>query len=470
MNRIALTYILVSLLLTAACVGDNPTPPQIEGTPLAVDTRSLLPEGSPEAHAVLTFLNAPGTTKSRLHRGIGISLGAARAVTDKVRGLDGDWGTKDDDHLQTVAELAALQGFEAADARMLLLHLDAEGVIPAAVVDGLALDAAQVAEVLDVANVWSSDALTDAGFDPATANAIIAARPIADIETLANLPRGGAFLIRGLLDAAQANAPRMDRELLVDGVELDGQQADRIVRIANEATQRQLVHGARLELRTAQLIQTLRPFASIKALSAAKGIDGSEIAALAAYAPKWQAETDGDLIGGDDFDPRECGELLQGRDDARVAIFQDVAQETSWTEGPRPRAYAFQASRCVSLRNPTVQALLADGIWDVMQTYSTSWSFEVNKGGSAYLDLLAHSTARLEEQLEGGASSDDSGTVGAVLSDVSRSLRADLEAKPDAFAEIVFQGQDGMCGERAVALLDTRNNHIVVIHEPSACK
>ena len=472
MNRIALTYILVSLLLAAACVGDNPLPPAGSAHDGHITTTELLREGSPEAFAVLGYLNAPDTSADRLHLDLGVSLGGARSVEGIVRGADGAWGTKDDNHFQTVAELAAVAGFDSADATLILLHLDAAGLIPAVVVDGLALDSVQTADVLDVANTWTPDALLQVGIDRQTVAAVVTARPIADVETIAALPRGGKYLVAALLDAAQATGAQPSANLVIDGREFSATTARRLVLVANEATAAQLVREAGLEVRTAQLLTLLRPFANIKALAATKGIDGPELQTLADYSSKWTAPNTGgdDLILGEGFDPSECGDLVTDRNDDRIAVFHDVTQQGVWSDGPRPRAYAFAASRCVSLHNPSVQAEVAARIWDEMETYTSNWSFEVNKGGEGYLALLEISRQRIEERVQAGGGSDESGTVLDVLTDVVQTLASDLAANPGAFVEVVFQGQDGMCAERAVALMNTRTNQILVIHEPSACK
>lgn len=470
MNRTALTYILIGSLLATACVGENPVPPVHEGSTALVGTTDLLVEGSPEAFAVLALLNAPDTSESFLHTGVGTSVYAARGVVATVRGGDGVWGSKDDNHLQTVRELDNIDGFDAADALAVLLHLDAAQAIPAAVVDGLALDATEVAEVLDAANLWTTDVLIrDANLDAATAAALIAARPVGDVETIAALPRGGKWLVAALLDAVHSAGALPNAHLVVDGVALTPAQAARVVRVANDATMLQLVREAGLEVRTAQIIEILRPFATIKELSAAKGIDTAELQTLSTYAAKWSAPAPEDFIG-DDFDPTRCGELVARRDDDRVEVFHDVTQEGIWTDGPRPRTYAFQASVCASLHAPATQALVADRIWDAMETWTRDWSFEVASGGAAYLGLLEKSRDRVAQRVEGGGGSDDSGTVLSVLDDVVASLSSQVAANPGAFIEIAFQGQDGMCAERAVALIDTRDNQILVIHEPSACK
>jgi len=181
-------------LAVLACGGD-------EGDAIDADASGLIDEGSPEAVALLAFVDGPAATRDVLDFDVGLDRRAADGIARHVRGPDGVLGSADDDPFESLAELDAVPYVGPVAFDKLLAYLGAGG--PVVTIEGVTFTAAQAAAVVDLANRASLAQLDDdAGLDARAARNIVAARPLAGLPELAAVPYVGKVALQRLEDYA----------------------------------------------------------------------------------------------------------------------------------------------------------------------------------------------------------------------------------------------------------------------------
>ncbi|TNF27244.1 MAG: hypothetical protein EP329_19755 [Deltaproteobacteria bacterium] len=169
-------------------------------------------DGSREATALLRFVAYHGTTARVLEVEAGLGRAPARRIVAWRDGADGMPGTKDDEIIGSIDELAsvsALDGSELTRVAQLALQRGWDDGDDAWVgtYDGVGFSLGDAKATLDVANNASLDALDDdAGLRADAVESIVAARPIVSVEQLAGLPRVGQFNLERLRGWAIARA------------------------------------------------------------------------------------------------------------------------------------------------------------------------------------------------------------------------------------------------------------------------
>jgi len=151
--------------------------------------------------AVLAFVNAPDTTFEVLDLDVGLDKRAAERIVRHRDGRDGEWGTSDDNPIDTVDELLTIDfvgdsALQSLEAWVDYLSQDGE------VVEGVAFTDEEAALVVSLANTADADWLdVELDLDVRAVDHIIDARPIADLRQLAAVPYVGPATLERLRDA-----------------------------------------------------------------------------------------------------------------------------------------------------------------------------------------------------------------------------------------------------------------------------
>ena len=191
----------------------------------AVDERPWLPtntsivEGSPEAFALLRFVNHPTTTLVVLDVDAQLDKRAAEGIVSHRNGRDGLYGTEDDDVLESIAEVDAIKWvgpktlyllkFFAIDLGFLERDQDQSGEY-----EGVLFSFEEADAVLTFVNRVSLEEL-DAILDCRAASNIVDARPVLRMDALAEVKFVGAVSLRTLKDAAAIPLDAGDTSVVV---------------------------------------------------------------------------------------------------------------------------------------------------------------------------------------------------------------------------------------------------------------
>jgi hypothetical protein len=199
--------LVISFFLTACGSVDS-----IDGAQDAVDVRPWFPthegivEGSPEALALLRFVNHPTTTFVVLDIDARLDKRAATGIVDHRNGVDGLYGTNDDDSFDSIAELDAIKWvgpktLEALQVFAIDLGFIERGEDQSGEYEGVVFTVDEADAVLSFVNRVSLEVL-DAILDRRAADNIVEARPILRMDTLAQVKYVGAFALTALKVAA----------------------------------------------------------------------------------------------------------------------------------------------------------------------------------------------------------------------------------------------------------------------------
>ncbi|MFO0748223.1 MAG: nuclease A inhibitor family protein [Myxococcota bacterium] len=200
----ALVFISGLILITSAACADGG-----DDAGLATVDASLA-DGSPQAVGLLGFLNDVKTTVAVLDLDVGLDVRAAQALVAHRDGKDGKNGTKDDDRFDTVAEVDAVSWVGTSAFDKLLSYCAGHGWLPQGndvlgSYDSVSFTVEQATATLALANTATQTHLDkDLGMNSRAVTSIIAARPIASVLALSQLPNVGTTALRILLQAATA--------------------------------------------------------------------------------------------------------------------------------------------------------------------------------------------------------------------------------------------------------------------------
>lgn len=302
--------VLPLVLVLGACAAEepanNPSQPGVQTAAASLD------EGSLEAVGVLQWLNGPDATFERLDDEVGLYANSARNIALHVRGADGALGTRDDNLLDSVAELDAIPKVGPRAIERILAYVRSLGAIPAEVVEGVALTDEQILGILEVANHYSFEALDVAvGLDKRAATAIVERRPFGDTETLAAAPYVGRAAIRALRDRAELDRPG-NEDIVIEGVAFTPPQAEQALEVANLATRTQLDEDAELDARAAGNIVQARPFTSLQEVAAVKYVGKSALAKIRDFVPRFTPPVEEDAGAPEGADCTETADCREG--------------------------------------------------------------------------------------------------------------------------------------------------------------
>ena len=459
MRRVSTATISICALATA-CGGGAASDVGAAGV-------GLVEEGSPQARAILELVNR--ASFEQLDDEIGLERRAATNIAAHVRGSDGRLGTRDDDPIGTIAELDSIGYVGKAAIARLLEFVDVAG--PAAqTIEGVAFTAAQAAAVLGFANLANERQLdVDVGLDRRAAQAIIAARPIGDLEALAAVSYVGASALTKLRDGVsvrdEGDRPAVD----IEGVVLTGAELQAVMDVANRASRYQLDDEARLEGRAALNIFSRRPFADVAALAAVPYVGAGALERLRVYSATWTppfAPPNGD-----------CEASVSRR---RLLAADRFTRLLGAAGGDYPfaRVIALRSSGCNGVAaDADARRALADALWmevfgatgrrvprDIGPYTPGGFQFEYTVRGARHAVELA--------VLDGSWDPDSDRSAGplyAQLDGLVASLSADLRRTPEVFLEVRLNREDGGCGQSATALIDTRDGAVLVVHRLPPC-
>jgi hypothetical protein len=217
--------LVLAFLFASACAGSV--------APTAGSDEGALAEGTPDALGVLGFLNGADATLSTLDVTVGLDKRAAANIVAHIAGPDGTRGTADDHPLDTVAELDAIPYVGASAIAKLQAYVEAQGLVPNQVVEGVALTAAQAAAILTVADEATLAQLdSDAGLDSRAAANIVAARPFTDLSALAAVKYVGKTALEHLRDYAPRFQPSGCYLALADSLDQNASDLTELLALA----------------------------------------------------------------------------------------------------------------------------------------------------------------------------------------------------------------------------------------------
>lgn len=338
-SSVSFSTSLVVLSLLSACAAPS--------SPASPDPKSssdlVLAEDSPEASAVLAFVNDGGATAGFLDAVVELDSRAARGIAEHRDGTDGAAGTSDDDRFESISELDAISWVGPVALSKLIDFANREGWIAAqpGIFEGVRFDASEVTAALDLVNNAPLALLdVDAKLDARAAQNIVAARPIQSVSDLAAIAWVGPSAmskIHGFLPFWEElrQAPET-----YDGVVFTTDEGARALAAANGATPGDL-EGGSITGAQATVIVAGRPWASLAGVSAAHGIGPMTMSRLRDLGAAWTA-TPYTLSAADSAAFGAAAKQLVDGDDAWRAEIEALLQdETGATEFPAATAHAL---------------------------------------------------------------------------------------------------------------------------------
>lgn len=194
---------VVALFLLVGCADA----PDLDGTA----SPSRAPEGTAEAIGVLALLNDAGTTLEVLDDAIGLDRRAAVSIVDHRDGDDRVYGTADDRPFVSIAEVDSLYYVGESALDLLTDWAWDHDFVPSeedeilGSWDGVTFTVGEADAVVALANRAGADFLDDdLGLDSRAVGSILAARPVASVEHLADLYYVGEAALEALKAAAAA--------------------------------------------------------------------------------------------------------------------------------------------------------------------------------------------------------------------------------------------------------------------------
>lgn len=152
-----------------------------------------LVDGTPQAVAVLNFLNHPQTNADLLRSDVGLPAAAATSIEAYKAGPDAVLGTADDGVFGSVHDVDAMAQLGVADAGRLVEYAEATGWLPHEMAvlgtwDGVTFTVAASYATLQLVN-HATDAYlrADVGIGEQVADNILAARPLASVAGLSEV-------------------------------------------------------------------------------------------------------------------------------------------------------------------------------------------------------------------------------------------------------------------------------------------
>jgi hypothetical protein len=190
MRNATLSAIGIMVVSSWGCLGD-PQPGLSAEQP--VTESNAVVEGTPEALGLLGFLNAAETSFELLDDDVPLERRAAENLIAHRDGLDGVFGTTDDDLFDDVAEVDGVKYVGPATLDLLITYATAQGYVPQGadvlgVYDGVAFTVDEAETTLALANTATAAELDDdVGLDSRAVDSIVEARKIVSMPVLAEL-------------------------------------------------------------------------------------------------------------------------------------------------------------------------------------------------------------------------------------------------------------------------------------------
>lgn len=282
--RIKLVALVASLLPMACAVqpADGPADPEAAASSYAV---SMSPA---DAASVLALVNYPGTDAATLDHAVGLDSRAAANIAKYRCGADGVCPSADDAYFADLGALDAIPYVGDVAFEKLQAYAAAHPAPAPESVEGVYFRGWEAETV-----VWAVDNLDysalDAVLDARAASGLVAQRPFATVTAMGPVAYVGASALESLRGAASGWWTLMrsgtSRSLAgtFDGVSFDDQTAAIALHIANGASADELTsHG--MTASPANTIVVARPFASVAAVAAVKGVGTATMNALHDYA------------------------------------------------------------------------------------------------------------------------------------------------------------------------------------------
>ena len=252
-----------------------------------------------------------------------------------------------------------------------------------------------------------------------------------------------------------------------DGVTFTVDEATAVIDIANEATYDELDHEVPLNRRAADSIVAERPVVSVQELAGLYYVGNSALNSLLTYSEAHTASSVSTSPAEDD-----------------VAIdFTELFLRTTLVDNAYAQAISLQAELPSGWLDEVAHTQdLTTQLWDA--TFSIAWDdtdlpaeYKVvgpyTVGGDAWLAQLDQTLVAVDEMTADGHWHGELDPTAADLyadrQSIADALSADLLSEPGAFVEVELSMDLAECFEEAVALIDTRDGKVTILHLPQNC-
>jgi len=147
---------------------------------------------------LLAFVNAPDTTMPVLDLDVGLDVRAAERIVRHRDGRDGEWGTSDDNPIDSIGELLSIDFVGDSTLERLEDWIDYLGQ-DGERVEGVAFTDDEATLAVSLANTADAEWLdVDLDLDVRAVDHIIDARPIANLQALSQVPYVGPATLERL--------------------------------------------------------------------------------------------------------------------------------------------------------------------------------------------------------------------------------------------------------------------------------
>ncbi len=284
MNRIAPLSLALSLFAVGCAMQSAGAP----ADPEAATSNYAVSMSPADAASVLALVNYPGTDATTLDHAVGLDARAAKNIAKYRAGADGVLPSADDAYFADIGELDAIPYVGDVAFEKLQSYAATHATPASETVEGVYFRGWEAETV-----VWAVDhldyAALDAVLDARAAGGLVAARPLSSVSAMGPVSYVGASALESLRDAAtgwwtpmRAGATQSLGGTF-DGVAFDEQTAATALDIANGASADELTaHG--MTTSPANAIVAARPFATVAAVAAVKGVGTASMNALHDYA------------------------------------------------------------------------------------------------------------------------------------------------------------------------------------------
>ena len=304
----------------------------------------------------------------------------------------------------------------------------------------------------------------------------------------------GKTAIASLAEFADLNGWVPHGEALLgswDGVEFSVDEADWTVNLVNTLSHVEMDHGLGLDRRAADSIVAAQPLLSVAQLAGLYYVGRSALSVLKEAAVSG-VEADGDLgqqpldLDGEGTEPvnessQLCSPQLSATSNASAQRLNTLLQLSTTEDTPWAEVLSLQVAGCNQWWNDSASSqAVTEALWnESFHVGFENLSDTVREvapfvsGGTRYLSRLGLSLVVIDERIgaEDWAPSDS--LLGQELFEARfeliTELSLDIAENPSAFIEQRLYLDMSECSEDSIAVIDTRNGSVVLLHEFAGC-
>jgi hypothetical protein len=283
-------------------------------------------------------------------------------------------------------------------------------------------------------------------------------------------PRAGELL--GLYADATGWVPQGEDYLATwEGVPFTVEQAEEVLALVNSADVHTLDVGVDLDRRAVDSIMAERPFQSITQVAELYWVGPAALIALSEYA--WgEVEID---------DGCEPSLVAVSNDDA--SDYTRLLELSTTVDAPWAEVYAYEIVGCSKWQNSADGLeMLTEALWN--ESFHITWDElegmdrirepgELTDGGATWNSIMQTSLVVIDERVEDGDFDPNQGGEATDLYDrrdeLVDALTEGLDTAPTDHMELPLYMDMIECSEESSALIDTRTNTVLLVHQFARC-